>query len=77
MGRTAESYLKETETKPIETLLDYAEWTDEALLDGLGHEFTVKDSRPHSPERLSQIERRIAHLVFEVEYRTGVYSERA
>lgn len=76
MKRTAESYLRGTETVLNEELYPYAEWEDEQLLRALGHEYTVRDSMPHAPERLAQIERGIAHLVFEIEYRSGVYGGR-
>jgi len=52
---------------------DIAEWSDERLAQETGRQLNWRESMPHAPERLAQIEQYITHLIFEIEYRSGLH----
>lgn len=62
MGRTAESYLKEAATKPIEMLFPFVEWTHERLWERANY----LQEQTLSGEREAQRAREIGHIAFEL-----------
>lgn len=69
MGRTADSYLKEAGATPLNTLFNFAELTDERLDKELAEAWDEQMSVNHGEERKTQIGRRIAHIMFEMNCR--------
>lgn len=79
MKRTAESYLRSTDTQLAESFYDFADrekWPDDKLAKEIRLETAYQNSMHHSPERMAQLERKIGHLVFEVRYRLGEWGEK-
>lgn len=59
--------------RPINSTFDFSEYPDERLLNELSEQMQLRKDVPHRGERLRSIERHIAHLIFEIEYRSGAF----